>query len=218
MCRGPTTAPHDLPYCWLPCACVSRLALPSLLVGAPLSVAVFRRSVQVRRNHGPARGCIKNDTLMNKLGIWCSQRCVRKTNVPGMGERRVGTREEARASSTGQQDKMRSEKGNRAVQNGLQPETAKLFFPSRGGGGGVGSVGAEQHSSVCGCSWWLSFRSVGLYAADLQVTRLPPVQPTQGDPRLQSTSANASFQTNRGHKKGVMSMQCPRCQGLRLTD
>lgn len=88
---------------------------------------------------------------------------------------------------------MRREKGNRAVQNGLQPETAKLFFPIRGGGGG--GRGSRSNSCVCGCCWWLSFRSVGLYAADLQVTRVPPVQPTHDEPRQQSTSANTSFQT-----------------------
>lgn len=96
---------------------------------------------------------------------------------------------------------MRREKGNRAVQNGLQLDTAKLFFPSRGRGGS--SVGVEPHSSVCGCCWWLSCRSVGLYAADLQVTRLPPVQPTHTDPQSQSTSANTSLQTigdTTGHK------------------
>lgn len=48
---------------------------------------------------------------------------------------RMREREEARASSIGQQGKVRREKGNRAFQNGLQPETAKLFFPTRGGGG-----------------------------------------------------------------------------------
>lgn len=108
--------------------------------------------------------------------------------------------EEARASSIGQQDKMRREKGNRAVQNGLQPETAKLFFPIRGGGG---SVGAEPRSCVCGCCWWLSFRSVGLYAADLQVTRDPPVQPTHDEPRPAIHFCEHVSSDNRGHTKGV---------------
>lgn len=56
---------------------------------------------------------------------------------------RMREREEARASSIGQQGKMRREKGNRAFQNGLQPETAKLFFPTRGGGGQRGSRGSR---------------------------------------------------------------------------